>query len=181
MIWQTWTFLIVCINNKSPVCTRKEHTGDPEHDRYSRIRFFSSFPSGQMTFGVSTTELNRIYHGELGMSIQHETGEKHVLKAKAAYAKPKIIGNGVAGKRRNRNLTLWKKETKKAVLDSRILRTNIRHRKTEKPRKIQEISLPVLYCIQFKKIRFFPGMRWIIYNFRLALQRGICDNMMRKH
>lgn len=40
------------------------------------------------------------------MSIQHETGEKHVLKAKAAYAKPKIIRNGVAGKRRNRNLTL---------------------------------------------------------------------------
>ena len=139
------------MNDKSPVCTRKEHTGDPEYDRYSRIRFFSSFPSGQMTFGVSTTELNRIYHGELGMSIQHETGEKHVL------------------------------ETKKAVLGSRILRTNIRHRKTEKPRKIQEISLPVLYCIQFKKIRFFPGMRWIIYNFRLALQRGICDNMMRKH
>ena len=32
------------------------------------------------------------------MSIQHETGGKHVLKAKAAYAKPKIIGNGVAGK-----------------------------------------------------------------------------------
>ena len=139
------------MNDKSPVCTRKEHTGDLEHDRYSRIRFFSSFPSGQMTFGVSTTELNRIYHGELGMSIQHETGEKHVL------------------------------ETKKAVLDSRILRTNIRHRKTEKPRKIRGISLPVLYCIQFKKIRFFPGMRWIIYNFRLALQRGICDNMMRKH
>ena len=74
-----------------------------------------------------------------------------------------------------------KKETKKAVPDSRILRTNIRHRKTENPRKIQGISLPVLYCIQFKKIRFFPGMRWIIYNFRLALQRGICDNMMRKH
>ena len=40
------------------------------------------------------------------MSIQHETGEKHVLKAKAAYAKPKITGSGVAGKRRNRNLTL---------------------------------------------------------------------------
>ena len=94
------------MNDKSPVCTRKEHTGDLEHDRYSRIRFFSSFPSGQMTFGVSTTELNRIYHGELGMSIQHETGEKHVLKAKAAYAKPKIIGSGATGKRRNRNLTL---------------------------------------------------------------------------
>ena len=94
------------MNDKSPVCTRKEHTGDPEYDRYSRIRFFSSFPSGRLTFGVSTTELNRIYHGELGMSIQHETGDKHVLKAKAAYAKPKIIGNGVAGKRRNRNLTL---------------------------------------------------------------------------
>ena len=65
-----------------------------------------SFPSGRLTFGVSTTELNRIYHGDLRMSIQHEIGEKHVLKAKAAYAKPKIIGNGVAGKRRNRNLTL---------------------------------------------------------------------------
>ena len=106
MIWQTWTFLIVCINNKSPVCTRKEHTGDPEHDRYSRIRFFSSFPSGPLTFGVSTTELNRIYHGDLRMSIQHEIGEKHVLKAKVAYAKPKIIGSGVTGKGRNRNLTL---------------------------------------------------------------------------
>ena len=42
---------------------------------FSRNRFFSSFPSGQMTFGVSTTELNRIYHGDLRMSIQHETGE----------------------------------------------------------------------------------------------------------
>ena len=42
-----------------------------------------------MTFGVSTTELNRIYHGDLRMSIQHEIGEKHVLKAKAAYAKSK--------------------------------------------------------------------------------------------
>ena len=31
------------------------------------------------------------------MSIQHETGEKHVLKAKAAYAKPKIIGNKESG------------------------------------------------------------------------------------
>ena len=94
------------MNDKSPVCTRKEHTGDPERDRYSRIRFFSSFPSGQMTFGVSTTELNRIYHGDLRMSIQHEIGEKHVLKAKVAYAKPKIIGSGVTGKGRNRNLTL---------------------------------------------------------------------------
>ncbi len=42
---------------------------------FSRNRFFSSFPSGQMTFGVSTTELSRIYHGESGMSIQHETGK----------------------------------------------------------------------------------------------------------
>ena len=30
-------------------------------------------------------------------------------------------------------------------------------------------------------IYWHPGMRWIIYNLRLALQRGICDNMMRKH
>ena len=40
------------------------------------------------------------------MSIQHEIGEKHVLKAKVAYAKPKIIGSGVTGKGWNRNLTL---------------------------------------------------------------------------
>ena len=86
--------------------TKRAYWGVFAMAEFSRNRFFSSFPSGQMTFGVSTTELNRIYHGELGMSIQHETGGKHVLKAKAAYAKPKIIGNGVAGKRRNRNLTL---------------------------------------------------------------------------
>ena len=115
------------------------------------------------------------------MSIQHETGEKHVLKAKAAYAKPKNNRKRSDGKEAEPEPDFVKKKTKKAVLGSRILRTNIRHRKTEKHRKIQGISQPVLYCIQFKKIRFFSGMRWIIYNFRLALQRGICDNMMRKH
>ena len=118
------------------------------------------------------------------MSIQHETGGEHalkVLKEKAAYAKPKNNRKRSDGKEAELEPDFVKKETKKVVLDSRILRTNIRHRKTEKPRKIQEISLPVLYCIQFKKIRFFIGMRWIIYNFRLALQSGICDNMMRKH
>ena len=86
--------------------TKRAYWGVFAMEEFSRNRFFSSFPSGQMTFGVSTTELNRIYHGDLRMSIQHEIGEKHVLKAKAAYAKPKIIGSGVTGKGRNRNLTL---------------------------------------------------------------------------
>ena len=35
-------------------------------------------------------------------------------------------------RRREGGTKIVKKETKKAVLDSRILRTNIRHRKTEK-------------------------------------------------
>ena len=86
--------------------TKRAYWGVFAMAEFSRNRFFSSFPSGQMTFGVSTTELNRIYHGYLRMSIQHEFGEKHVLKAKVAYAKPKIIGSGVTGKGRNRNLTL---------------------------------------------------------------------------
>ena len=69
--------------------TKRAYWGVFAMAEFSRIRFFSSFPSGQLTFGVSTTELNRIYHGDLRMSIQHEIGEKHVLKAKAAYAKSK--------------------------------------------------------------------------------------------
>ena len=48
------------------------------------------------------------------MSIQHETGEKHVLKAKAAYAKPKIIGNGVAGKKVNWEPDFVKKRDKES-------------------------------------------------------------------
>ncbi len=48
------------------------------------------------------------------MSIQHETGEKHVLKAKAAYAKPKIIGNGVAGKETEPDPDFVKKRDKES-------------------------------------------------------------------
>lgn len=40
------------------------------------------------------------------MSIQHETGKKHVLKAKAVYAKPEMIGSGATGKRWNPNLAV---------------------------------------------------------------------------
>ena len=86
--------------------TKRAYWGVFAMAEFSRNRFFSSFPSGQMTFGVSTTELNRIYHGELGMSIQHETGKKHVLKAKAVYAKPEMIGSGATGKRWNPNLAV---------------------------------------------------------------------------
>lgn len=139
--------------------TKRAYWGVLAMAEFSRNRFFSSFSSGQMTFGVSTTELSRIYHGELGMSIQHETEEKHVLKAKTAYVKTKNERKRYDGKEVNLAPDFVKKQTKEAPSYSRTLRTNIRHRKTEKPRKIQGISWPVLYDIQFKKIRFFCGMR----------------------
>ena len=120
---------------------------------FSRNRFFSSFPSGQMTFGVSTTELNRIYHGDLRMSIQHETGGEHalkVLKEKAAYAKPKNNRKRSDGKEAELEPDFVKKETKKVALDSRMLRTNIRYRKTKNIGKYKEIR-----CLYF-----------IVYNLR---------------
>ena len=59
-----------------------------------------------------------------------------VLKAKAAYAKPKNNRKRSDGKEAELEPDFVKKETKKVALDSRMLRTNIRHRKTEKHRKI---------------------------------------------
>ena len=58
-----------------------------------------------------------------------------VLKAKAAYAKPKNNRKRSDGKEAELEPDFVKKETKKVALDSRMLRTNIRYRK-KKHRKI---------------------------------------------
>ncbi|RGD98557.1 hypothetical protein DWV19_13440 [Clostridiaceae bacterium AF02-42] len=87
------------------------------------------------------------------MSIQHETGGEHalkVLKAKAAYAKPKNNRKRSDGKEAELEPDFVKKETKKVALDSRMLRTNIRYRKTKNIGKYKEIR-----CLYF-----------IVYNLR---------------
>ena len=43
----------------------------------------------------------------------------------------KIIGSGATGKRAELEPDFVKKETKKVALDNRMLRTNIRYRKTK--------------------------------------------------
>lgn len=72
------------------------------------------------------------------------------FKGKAAYAKPKYNRKRSDGKEAELEPDFVKKETKKVALDSRMLRTNIRYRKTKNIAKYKEIR-----CLYF-----------IVYNLR---------------